>query len=155
MSEIFTTVFEIVGKVRKGTESCAKKLEGFETRAEDAPTLLSQGLTQAVTFYLYKVENLENLRRVYCSLFDSEEGCKNVEKGNVCSSLDDEGYLLYTSTLFYLLRELKVDCEITELQNNLNMCIKEISENEAKIYRKLINYVIELKKVSKILISKA
>jgi len=163
MSEIFVTVFDIIEKIRKKVEECDKKLEGskavkeskeelsskllegFERRAEDAPTLLSQGLTQALTFYLYKVENLNLLKDVYQWLFEGSEG--QVE--NPCKHLDNEGYLLYTSVLFHLLEKLNVNCKVVELPN----CIKEVSTKEASIYRKLINYVIELKKISKIMIS--
>ena len=154
MSEIFNTVFYVVNTVREKASSCKNSkniLDDFERRAEDAPTLLSQGLTQALTFYLYKVEGLTALANVYDWLFEN--------KGNdadICKSLDNsQGYLLYTSVLFYLLQKLNVECKIEEFRKNaesLKNCLTNISVNEAKVYRKLINYVIELKKISKIML---
>ena len=148
MSEIFETVFDVINTVRVRVSSCKNSeniLQGFERRAEDAPTLLSQGLTQALTFYLYKVEELSKFVDVYGWLFKNKK-----PNTDVCKNLaDDEGYLLYTSVLFYLFEKLGVECKVEDLK----ICLSNISEREAKVYRKLINYVIELKKVSKIMLS--
>lgn len=154
MSEIFTSVFDVIGKVRKATEECENKQEGFEVRAEDGPTLFSQGVTQALTFYLYKVGDLKKLENVYCTLFNDEGTCKELNEQNdkICSYLDNEGYALYTAVLLHFLRKLEVKCEVTNLSNDVGECVKDVSAKEAKIYRKLIEHMIELKKVSKIMI---
>jgi len=162
MSEIFNTAFDVINEVRGKVNNCVNSnkisqkegnniLQGFERRAEDTPTLLSQGLTQALTFYLYKVGDLKTFTSVYTWLF-------NNNGTDVCDKLDKEGYLLYTSVLFRILEKLKipgVKCNIEDFSKdpqNLKTCLSNISENEAKVYRRLINYIIELKKISKIMI---
>ena len=169
MSEIFNTVFDVIDTVREKAKECANLidkekmmkniLEDFERRAEDAPTLLSQGLPQALTFYLYKVESLTVLKNVYDLLFNDVNQKPSTD---VCNALvNSQGYLLYTSVLFYLLEKLEipeVKCKVEDFSKDsqsLAVCLSNISENEAKVYRRLINYVIELKKISKIMIGEA
>ena len=152
MSDFFSNVFEVINTVREKVSSCKNSeniLQGFGRRAEGAPTLLSQGLTQALTFYLYKVEELNKFVDVYGWLFKNRK--PNID---VCKNLadDDEGYLLYTSVLFYLFEKLGVECKVEDV-HGLKTCLTNISGREANIYRKLINYVIELKKISKIMLS--
>ena len=167
MSEIFNTVFDVIDTVGEKVKECVNTnridkekendiLQGFERRAEDSPTLLSQGLTQALTFYLYKVEKLREFTDIYSWLFKNKK-----PNTDVCGILDKEGYLLYTSVLFYLLEKLEipeVKCKVEDFSKDsqsLAVCLSNISENEAKVYRRLINYVIELKKISKIMIGEA
>ncbi|AWR98121.1 type III-B CRISPR module-associated protein Cmr5 [Acidianus sulfidivorans JP7] len=143
MSEIINLI-NLVVELAKKFENCG---EDFKRRAEEFPTLMTQvGLAPALTFFLSK-SDVEKVASLYNNI-SGQIDCK-----------DTDGYSSYTAALIYLINKVENLCEIKEGDKNLIInsiidCVKKVSQREetGMLPKKLIPYVVELKKVVNIII---